>query len=58
MLESKVCAKSVEQRKQVHGTTSFVTNGNKNEYQVCFAFITHLENQEYEAIMLCIDAHL
>ena len=47
---------NVEQKKQLPGSNSFIPNGNKYEYQIDLFFIKHLQDQQYEIGMMCIDA--
>ena len=46
---------NTKRKKQLKGQNSFVGNGAHHEYQLDLMFIKYLEDQNYEAAMVCVD---
>ena len=44
-----------KRKKQLPGQNSFVGNGAHHEYPLDLMCLKHLENQQYEAAMVCVD---
>ena len=44
-----------KRKKQLPGQNSFVANGAYHQYQLDLMFIKYLEDQNYEAAMVCVD---
>ena len=45
-----------KRKKQAYGPKSFVANGPHHAYQLDLMFTQHLEDQQYDTAMVCIDA--
>ena len=46
---------NTKRKNQLPGQSGFVANGVYHQYQLDLMFIKHLEDQQYEAAMVCID---
>ena len=46
---------NTKRKKQLPGQNSFVANGAYHQYQLDLMFIKYLEDQNYEAAMVCVD---
>ena len=47
---------NTKRKQQLKGQSSFIGNGPHHQYQLDLMYIQHLEDQQYEAAMVCIDA--
>ena len=47
---------NTKRKKQAYGPKSFVANGPHHAYQLDLMFTQHLEDQQYDTAMVCIDA--
>ena len=47
---------NTKRKQQLKGQSSFIGNGPHHQYQLDLMYIQHLEDQQYEAALVCIDA--